>query len=97
MSYASKIVLQLPLSDDRRLRPFIDECLKDKVALIAVVGDGCEEVEDLIDDILVGDGSDASRFLVTISQAGQTVEEALEFVRHWKKLAGADEPEVVKL
>lgn len=96
MSYASKIVLPVPLSDEKRLRPFIEECLKDKVALIAVVGDGCEEIEDLIDDILVGDGSDATRFIVTTSYPGRSTDEAFDLVRHWK-MVRTDEPEVVKL
>ncbi|MFD2264196.1 hypothetical protein ACFSM5_14940 [Lacibacterium aquatile] len=96
MTYPSKIVLQVPVSDDSRLRVFIEECLKDKVALIAVVGDGCEEIEDLIDDILVGDGSDATRFIVTTSYPDRSVDEAVEFVRHWK-MVRTDEPDVVKL
>lgn len=96
MSYASKIILQLPIADDRRLAAFVEACIKDKVALIAVVGDGCDEIEDQIDGLLVGDGSDGGRFLMTTSLADQSVEEAIEFVRFWK-LAGTDEPEVVKL
>lgn len=43
MSYAPKIILQLPLSDPELLAPFVEACIRDKVGLIAVVGEGCSE------------------------------------------------------
>ncbi len=87
MSYPPKIVLHVPLRDEAALEPFVEQCLLDKVVLIAVVGDGCEHVEDVIDEIVVGDGSDDSRFVVTTSHTDEPVHEVLEFAENW---AGED-------
>lgn len=83
MGYQPKIVLCLPLKDSGALEPFVEDCLRDKVALIAVVGDGCHEMEQRIDRIICGDGSDKSRFIVTTSHPGETVEEVMEFADFW--------------
>jgi hypothetical protein len=80
MGYAPKIVLQLPLSDPDLLPPFVEACIRDGVALIAIVGDGCGEIEEMIDELVVGDGSDKSRFSVsTTSHPGEAIEEVMEF------------------
>jgi hypothetical protein len=80
MTYAPKIVLQLPLSDPELLTPFVEACVRDGVTLIAVVGEGCRKVEDMIDELIVGDGSDESRFsIATTSHPGETLEEVMEF------------------
>jgi len=79
MGYAAKIVLPLPISNPDLLAPFVEACIRDGVALIAVVGEGCADIEEQIDELVVGDGSDDSRFLVTSSHAGETVEEVMQF------------------
>ncbi|HWU27374.1 MAG TPA: hypothetical protein VN154_13330 [Rhizomicrobium sp.] len=84
MAYAPKIVLCVPLKDGKALEPFVEDCLRDKVVLIAVVGDGCRHVEDLIDDIVVGDGSDPRRFVVTSSHPEESVEEVVNFAVGWR-------------
>lgn len=76
---ARKIVLQLPLSNPDALGPFVENCLRDGVALIAVVGENAAAVEDLVDDFIIGDGSDRSRFIVTSQHEGETLEEVMEF------------------
>jgi hypothetical protein len=81
MGYAPKIVLQLPLSNQDRLDDFVEACIRDRVALIAVVGKDASEVHDLIDEIIVGDGSDASRFIMTSLHTTETLEEVIEFVK----------------
>src|SRR5689334_22465464 len=83
MTYAPKIVLLCPIQDETALEPFVEACLRDKVELIAVVGKGCARIEDLIDEIIVGDGSDDSRFILTTSHADERVEDALEFAEEW--------------
>jgi hypothetical protein len=96
MNYAPKIVLQLPLSNPNLLEPFVEACLRDGVSLIAVVGEGGSKIENLIDKLVVGDGSDRSRFIVTTSHPGETVEEVMEYARSWD--AERDQPvELVKL
>ena len=96
MGYAPKIVLELPISDPALLAPFVEACLCDRVELIAVVGEGCAELEDLIDWITVGDGSNDSRFIVTTSHPGETLAHVLEFASAWE-IEGRDGVQIVKL
>jgi hypothetical protein len=97
MGYAPRIVLQLPVANLDLLEPFVETCLRDGVDLIAIVGDGASKMEDLIDEIVVGDGSDWSRFVVTSFHENETVEEVLEFARNWKKDQFGQTVELVKL
>jgi len=62
MSYASRVILHLPLSNEDLLDAFVEQCLRDNVALIAVVGEGAARIEDIIDELVVSDGSDDTRF-----------------------------------
>ena len=39
MTYARKIVLQLPISNPSLLEPSVEACLRDGVTLIAIVGE----------------------------------------------------------
>jgi len=58
----------------------VDACVRDGVRLIAIVGDGSRKTEDLIDELIVGDGSDESRLSVaTTSHPDETVEEVMAF------------------
>ena len=88
MTYAAKIVLQLPVSNPDLLEPFVEACLRDGVDLIAIVGEGASRMDDLIDEIVVGDGSDRSRVINTTFHADETVEEVSEFARSWKEELG---------
>ena len=83
MRYPSRIVLHVPVQDEAALEPFVEKCIADKVELIAVVGEGCQRVEDIIDELVVGDGSDTSRFVVTTSHPDESVQDVLEFARMW--------------
>jgi hypothetical protein len=88
MTYAPKIVLELPVSNPELLQPFVEACLRDGVDLIAIVGEGASRMDDLIDEIVVGDGSDRNRFINTTFHADETVDEVLEFARSWKEELG---------
>ena len=82
MARASKIVLVWKSGDDETLLgPFVEDCLRDGVKFVGVVGPNCERIHDLIDEYVVDDGSDASRFILTSWHADETVDEALEFAR----------------
>jgi hypothetical protein len=85
MAYAPKIVLQLPVSNHGLLEPFVEACLRDGVDLIAIVGQGASKMDDLIDEIVVGDGSDRGRFVNTSFHENETVEDVLDFARSWKE------------
>ena len=83
MRYPPRVVLRLPLYKSWALAEFVEACLRDNVALIAIVGPGCAEMEDTIDELIAGDGSDDSRFIVTSSHPGETMEDVLEFASTW--------------
>ncbi len=103
MAYGAKVILQLPLLDTEELphshtlEAFVERCLTDAVELIAIVGEGCERVEDIIDEIVVGDGSDDGRYLTTSSHPGESFEQVLEFARDWRPHFGEDRVVVVRL
>lgn len=85
-----------PILNPAALEPFVESCIQDEVLLIAVVGDGCELVEDLIDDIIVGDGHDEGRFICTTSHPEEPVEDVIEFASRFGELT-AQEVKVVRL
>ncbi|MBA4098779.1 MAG: hypothetical protein C0484_18695 [Rhodospirillum sp.] len=84
MKLARKIILHSPVSDEALLNDFVEQCLRDEVSIIAIVGPGCSRLEDIIDDLVVGDGSDASRFLCTTSHPDGTLEDVLNMVKFWE-------------
>ena len=88
MTYALKIVLHTPFADAAKVSPFVEDCLRDGVCLIAIVGKGCADAEDLIDTLIVGDGSDEDRFIVTSSHPGEPLEAVLEMVQLWPQADG---------
>ena len=96
MSYAPRIILQLPISNPDLLPSFVEACIRDGVALIAIVGEGCSEIEEIVDELVVGDGSDESRFLSTSSHPDETVEEVMEFASILE-VNGTQAVELVKL
>lgn len=83
MPFPPRIVLHSPVVDQTRLGPFVEQCLKDGVCLIAIWGEGAEALEDDVDWLVIGDGADKSRFLVTSAHPGESLEEMLEFASGW--------------
>lgn len=77
---AEKVILHSPVSDERLLDDFVEQCLRDKVSILAVVGPGCSRLEDVIDEIVVGDGSDESRFLLTSSHPNSALEDVMRML-----------------
>jgi hypothetical protein len=88
MTYAPKLVLKLPISNPELLEPFVEACIRDGVVLIAIVGEGASKIDDLITELVVGDGSDRSRFINTTFHANETVEEVMKFARSWEEQQG---------
>jgi hypothetical protein len=81
MTYARRIVLHSPPAEPSRLEAFVEACIADGVELIAIGGDGARELEDEIDWIIIGDGSQHDRFIVTTAHS--TIEEAREYAEVW--------------
>lgn len=79
MQYAQRIVLIAPPWDSPKLETFVEKCIRDKVVLVCVMGDDCERVSDVIDEMVVGDGSDPSRFILRSWHPDKSLDEVLEF------------------
>lgn len=84
MPLPPRIVLHAAVSDEMALKPFVEQCLFDGVCLIAIIGDGAEALEDAVDWLVIGDGADKSRFLVTSAHPEESLEEVLEFAAGWR-------------
>lgn len=78
MPYLKKIVLHCPRGYQPRLDTLVEEFIRDGVVFVGVVGQDCAKVEDIIDELVVGQG-DRDYDLLTSSHAGQSVEEVVAF------------------
>jgi hypothetical protein len=78
MPHGKKIVLHCPRGYEPRLDALVEEFIRDGVAFVAVVGPGCAKVEDIIDELVVGDGS-RDYDLLTSSHPEETIAQAVEF------------------
>jgi len=84
VTFARKILLHSPVSDERLLEPFVEQCLEDQVSIIAVFGEGSRRLEDIIDEIVVGDGSQPDRFVCTTSHPNEPFDDVLNMLNHWE-------------
>ncbi len=82
-AYPAKVVLLVPLKQPAQLASFVEKCLIDGVDLIAVVGDGCVEIEDQIDELIVGDASDLGRFITTSAHPQERMADAMDMAELW--------------
>ncbi|WP_156363619.1 hypothetical protein [Sphingomonas sp. Leaf357] len=62
---------------------FVERCLRDGVRLISITGDDAEKVELEVDLLVIGDGRNEGRFLVTAAHPGEPLNEVLEFASSW--------------
>jgi hypothetical protein len=81
MTLAPKIILHCPISHSADLEGFVEQCLRDRVMLVAVLGEGAEALETAIDWIVVGEGTNDDRYLLTSAHPSHSIEEVLEFAR----------------
>jgi hypothetical protein len=93
MKHASRIVLHSPPADPSRLEAFVEACIADGVELIAISGPGAAKLEDEIDWIIIGDGSNFDRFIVT--SIHDSIEEARNFAENWNAGQAATAEEIV--
>ena len=80
MPYAKKIVLHCPNGYEKRIDALVEEFIRDGVIFVGVVGQDCLRVEDIIDELVVGDG-DRDYDLLTSSHPDESIEEVLAFAR----------------
>ena len=81
MPYPPRVVLHSLRGYRMELDAMVEEFLRDGVKLVAVVGQDCQRVEDIIDELVVGRGDNDSRFLLTSSHPGESVEDAVAFAQ----------------
>ena len=79
MTYGKKIVLNCPAGYKMRLDDMVEEFLRDGVTFVGVVGKDAAHVEDMIDELVVGDGADEGRFILTSNHEGESLQAAIEF------------------
>ncbi|WP_017963253.1 hypothetical protein [Rhizobium leguminosarum] len=84
MPLARKIVLHSPLSDEALLTGFVEQCLAEGVSLLAIVGPGANDLEERVDWMVVGDGSDPKRFLCTTSHPDEPLDDVLNLAKAWE-------------
>ena len=84
MKLARKIILHSPVSDEQLLDSFVEQCLREGVSLVAVVGPGCARLEDLIDEIVVADGANPDRFVCTTSHPDEPFSDVADMVECWE-------------
>jgi len=82
MGYGKKIVLNCRSHRRPDLEPLVEAFLRDGVKFVGVVGVDAAHVEDLIDELVVGDGSDNERFILTSSHEHESLDEAVQFARN---------------
>lgn len=78
MPHPKKIVLHCRTGYSPRLDTLVEEFIRDGVVFVGVVGADCANVEEIIDEIVVGDGS-RDCYILTSSHADESVEEAVRF------------------
>ena len=84
MTLARKIILHSPVQDESQLVAFVERCLADGVSLLAIYGVGCEELEETIDWLVVGDGANPDRLLCTTSHPDEPFDDVLNMAQNWE-------------
>lgn len=78
MPYSAKIVLHCPNGLHGGLEPLVDAFIRDGVVFVAVAGVDASLIEDIIDEVCVGDGARPYEML-TSSHPGESLEAVVEF------------------
>jgi hypothetical protein len=95
MNFPEKIIIHSKTGNTKLLDQLVEQFIVDGVKFVAVAGIDCALIEDTIDEIVVGDGSDESRFLLTSSHPGESLEEVVQFTHCIS--ASLDEPQIIEL
>ena len=80
MPHAKKIVLHCPRGYEPRLDGLVEEFIRDGVSFVGVVGPDCAKVEDIIDELVVGEG-ERDYHILTSSHPAESVQQAVEFAQ----------------
>ena len=78
MPFSKKIVLHCKSGYRPELDALIEQFLSTGVIYVGVVGPDASRIEDIIDEICVGDGTNP-RYLLTANHEGESVAVAVDF------------------
>jgi len=81
VTFSKRIVLSCPHGYVSSLDLLVEDFLRDGVDLVAVVGKDHTKVKDIIEELIVGDGSNPSRFVNTTSH--DSLKNAFESAESW--------------
>jgi len=73
-----KIVLNCTAGYESKIDPLVERLIAGGLTYIGVAGRDCAKIEDIIDDIAVGDGSNP-RFVLTTSHPDESLEDVIQF------------------
>lgn len=94
--YKAKVVLHSTRGYHAGIDALVEEFRASAVRFVGVVGVDCERIEDIIDELVIGDGSDLSWELLTSSHPTESLEEAVDFARSLT-MELADDVQVVEI
>ncbi len=75
----------------------VEDFIRDGVSLVAIVGKDCDKVEEMIDELIVGDESDDSSYILTSGHSGEMMDEVIAFSRSLTGEYSGNEVQVVEL
>lgn len=81
MAYAKRIVLICNEGCSDELGEFVEACLRDGVGIVCASGPRARHIEEILDEYIVGDGSDRSRFINT--SGDESLDDAMHLARHF--------------
>lgn len=76
MSYGKKIVLHCPRGLHQSIDSLVGALIKSGVTYVGVVGKDASRIEDIIDEICVGDGSNVY-YMLTANHENETIQDAI--------------------
>jgi len=87
LSFASKIVLHSRSGYRPELDALVEAFICAKVAFVAVVGVDASRLEDIVDELCIGDGS-APYELLTSSHTDESLQEVIDFANSLSLFTG---------
>jgi hypothetical protein len=80
MTFSAKIILHSISGYRPELNILVEQFIKEGVKFVGVVGEDCAKIENVIDELCVGNGANPY-FMLTSSHAEESLQEAIEFGR----------------
>jgi hypothetical protein len=96
VAHTSKVVLNCISGNNATLGALVERFLTEGVKYVAVAGVDCVLVEDLIDELVVGDGSDENRYILTSSHPSESLEAVIAFARTIAEGESTD-PQIIEI